>query len=113
MKWKVYLMVVLASTTLFSCVSTKKLDAEKSKYAELSGNYLEMQRKYRDLQDELKRINALLDKTTAQLNDQRNTSESTIADLNKQVDFLKQNNNTVLSQLKDLSVVTGTQAESI
>jgi chemotaxis protein MotB len=113
MKWKVYLLVVLASTTLFSCVSTKKLDAEKAKYAELSGNYLDMQRKYRDLQDELKRINALLDKTTAQLNDHKNASESTIADLNKQIDFLKQNNNSVLNQLKDLSVVTGSQAESI
>jgi chemotaxis protein MotB len=36
-----------------------------------------------------------------------------IDDLNKQVDFLKTNNNVVLSQLKDMSVVTGAQAESI
>jgi chemotaxis protein MotB len=33
--------------------------------------------------------------------------------LNKQIEFLKQNNNVVLSQLKDMSVVTGAQAESI
>jgi chemotaxis protein MotB len=33
--------------------------------------------------------------------------------LNKQIDFLKENNNTVLNQLKDLSVITGSQAESI
>ena len=110
---KVYLCMIVASLTLFSCVSTKKLEAEKAKYFELSGNYLALQSKYREAQDEIKRLTALLDKATTQLTDHRASSETTIAALNKQIDFLKQNNNTVLNQLKDLSVVTGSQAESI
>ena len=36
-----------------------------------------------------------------------------IDNLNKQIAFLKENNNTFVSQLKDLSVISGTQAESI
>ena len=33
--------------------------------------------------------------------------------MKKQIDYLRENNSTVLNQLKDLSVVTGAQAESI
>jgi chemotaxis protein MotB len=36
-----------------------------------------------------------------------------VDDLNKQVDYLRANNNVVLGQLKDLSVLSGSQAESI
>jgi chemotaxis protein MotB len=36
-----------------------------------------------------------------------------IADMNKQVDFLKDNNTTVLKHLQDLSVISSSQAESI
>ena len=36
-----------------------------------------------------------------------------IADLNKQIEFLKANNTTVLTQLQDLSVLSRSQAESI
>lgn len=113
MKLKVYLIAAISSVAMFSCVSTKKLDAEKAKYAELSGNYLALQGKYRDLQDELKRCQ---NDATAKINDLTNRKavlEEQVSDLKKQIDFLKQNNNTVLNQLKDLSVVTGAQAESI
>lgn len=113
MKLKVYLIAAISSVAMFSCVSTKKLDAEKAKYAELSGNYLDLQGKYRNLQDELKKCQ---NDATAKINDLTNRKallEEQITDLNKQIDFLKQNNNTVLNQLKDLSVVTGAQAESI
>lgn len=114
MKAKSYLLFVAAAPLLlFSCVSTKKLDAEKAKYAELSGNYLVLQQNYRNEQDEVKRLKALLDKANGQYTDLKNSSDATIASLNNQVDYLKQNNNTVLNQLKDLSVVTGAQAESI
>ena len=116
MKLKVYLFITIASLGMFSCVSTKKLDAEKAKYAELSGNYLAQQAKVRELQDEIKRLNNLLEKANDQitdLNTRKSALESQNSDLNKQIDFLKQNNNTVLNQLKDLSVVTGSQAESI
>ena len=39
--------------------------------------------------------------------------ENDIANLNKQVDFLKQNNTQALKQLEDMSVISSTQAESI
>ncbi len=116
MKAKVYLLIAITSAAMFSCVSPKKLEEEKAKYTELSGNYLALQGKYRDLQDELKKCNNQVDKdntTIAGLNSQKSALEGQISDLNKQIDFLRANNNTVLNQLKDLSVVTGAQAESI
>lgn len=113
MKATFYMLVAAIPFVLFSCVSPKKLEAEQAKYAELSGNYLAQQAKLREAQDEIKRLQSLLDKAKSQLADQKNSSDATIADLNKQIDYLKQNNNTVLNQLKDLSVVTGSQAESI
>jgi len=42
-----------------------------------------------------------------------NNLNTRIADLNKQIDFLKENNTTVLKQLQDMSVVSSSQAESI
>ena len=116
MRAKIYLFIAAASLAMSSCVSTKKLDAEKVKYTELSGNYLALQSKCRDLQDELKKCNNQVDKDNtmmAGMNNQKATLEGQISDLNKQIDYLKSNNNTVLNQLKDLSVVTGSQAESI
>lgn len=116
MRAKTYLFIAAASLAMSSCVSTKKLEAEKAKYTELSGNYLALQSKYRDLQDELKKCNNQVDKDNtmmAGMNNQKSTLEGQISDLNKQIDYLKSNNNTVLNQLKDLSVVTGSQAESI
>jgi chemotaxis protein MotB len=116
MKSKIYLFIAMVSLSMASCVSTKKLEEEKAKYNELSGNYLALQGKYRDLQDELKKCNNQVDKdntTIAALNGQKALLDGQIGDLNKQVDYLKANNNTVLNQLKDLSVVTGSQAESI
>lgn len=113
MKSKIYLLIAMGSLAMFSCVSPKKLEEEKAKYNELSGNYLAMQAKYRDLQDELKRCQNESSAKISDLNTRRYALESQISDLNKQIDFLKQNNNTVLNQLKDLSVVTGSQAESI
>lgn len=116
MKAKVYLLMAITSLAMFSCVSPKKLEAEKAKYTELSGNYLALQGKYRDLQDELKRCTNQADKDNtaiSALNSQKAALEGQISDLNKQIDFLRTNNSTVLNQLKDLSVVTGAQAESI
>lgn len=110
---KSYLLAGVLSVAMFSCVSTKKLDQEKAKYTELSGNYLDMQGKYRDLQDELKKCQADANAKIGELNTKKTALEEQIDDLKKQNDYLRQNNNTVLNQLKDLSVVTGAQAESI
>lgn len=106
----IYLLLaaVLAVTT-FSCVSPKKLKQSEAKYSQLSGAYLELQNKNRELEGEL---NGQKSKAT-DLQNNKSALEAQIADLNKQIDFLKQNNNQVLNNLKDLSVVTGSQAESI
>jgi len=85
-----------------SCVSRKTLKAEQDKYAKLNTFYMQVQddlKKCREDEAEASRRRALL--------------ETEITGLNKQIDFLKENNNTVLSQLKDLSVISGSQAESI
>jgi chemotaxis protein MotB len=113
MKSKIYVLIAMGSLAVFSCVSPKKLEEEKAKYTELSGNYLALQAKYRDLQDELKRCQNESTARISDLNTRKAALESQIADMTKQIDYLKQNNNTVLNQLKDLSVVTGAQAESI
>lgn len=113
MKSSIYLLIAMGSLAIFSCVSPKKLEEEKAKYFELSGNYLALQAKYRDLQDELKRCQNESAAKISDLSTRKAALESQIADMTKQIDYLKQNNNTVLNQLKDLSVVTGAQAESI
>ena len=116
MKLKIYLIAALSSAVMFSCISPKQLADEKAKYDQLSADYLGLQGKYRDLQDELKKCNNSVDKSNGQvsdLNSKRAALEAQIADLNKQIEYLRSTNTTVLSQLKDLSVVSGSQAESI
>jgi chemotaxis protein MotB len=91
--------VVVAFT---SCVSRKQLKSEQDKYAKLNSFYMQVQddlKKCRDDEAETSRRKALL--------------ETEMAGLNKQIDFLKENNNTVVNQLKDLSVISSSQAESI
>ncbi len=116
MKLKQLFTVIGFSTLLFSCVSTKKFKESEAKYVQLSGSYLDMQEKYRALQDEIKAIQAQLDKSkssNSELSARKAALEEQVADLNKQVDYLRKNNNTAMDQLKDLSVITGAQAESI
>jgi chemotaxis protein MotB len=87
---------------LAGCVSTKKFKAEQSRYAELDSSYKAVQGELtncRNSQDENARKRAQL--------------ETQIEGLNKQVSFLKENNNTMIGQLKDLSVISSSQAESI
>ncbi len=109
MKSKIFLVLAIVSIGAYSCVSPKKLQEAEAKYSQLNGAYADLQSKLRDAQDELAK-----NKSEAEKNSDKNKSlQSTIDDLNKQIDFLRTNNTTVLSQLKDLSVVTGSQAESI
>jgi chemotaxis protein MotB len=97
-------------------VSTKKFKESEAKYVQLSGSYLDMQEKYRALQDEIKAIQAQLDKSksaSAELIARKAALEEQIAGLNDQVEYLRKNSSTAMEQLKDLSVITGAQAESI
>jgi chemotaxis protein MotB len=109
MKTRNYLVLGVASLFLFSCVSQKKMRQAEAKYGELNGAYAELKEKYKACQDDQTDYKSKI----ASLNTQKSALESANSDLKNQIDYLKQNNNTVLNQLKDLSVVTGSQAESI
>ena len=88
--------------SLVSCVSNKKLRAEQDKYAKLNDFYIQVQEDLRKCREE-----------GAELARRKGLLETEVTGLNKQIDFLRENNNTVLNQLKDLSVITSSQAESI
>ncbi|MBC7722796.1 MAG: flagellar motor protein MotB [Pedobacter sp.] len=114
MKLKITIAAVaLCSATMFSCVGKKKVQemqtAANTKYDDLNKAYL---KKEADL-------NICLEdsKNKGMQNDdainKNKALQNELANLNKQIDYLKQNNNQVLGQLKDLSVITGSQAESI
>ncbi len=102
------LTVLLLSTCLllFSCVSSKKYKEAQARYDELNTR----------LTGDLTNCNTEKNKVTRERDDlqSQNTSlNNRVADLNKQIDFLKENNTTVLRQLQDLSVLSSSQAESI
>jgi chemotaxis protein MotB len=88
--------------SLVSCVSSKKFKASQADYTGL-------QTKFTKLQGDLDGCNdarSLAENDKAGLN-------ARIIDLNKQIDFLKENNSTVLKRLQDISVLSSSQAESI
>ncbi|MVT09943.1 OmpA/MotB family protein [Chitinophaga tropicalis] len=99
MQRKTIFLVLSLPVFLFSCVSTKKFKASEARYADLSG-------KYNTLQGQLDECQRNLRDTTAAFARSRNQSE-------ERVEGLKQNNNVLLNQLKDLSVISNSQAESI
>jgi chemotaxis protein MotB len=96
------LFAVLSVATLTSCVSAKRLKDEQAKYAQLNTYYTQVQSDLAKCRDEV----AEAARRRAQL-------ETELAGANKQTEYLKENNNTILNQLKDLSVISGSQAESI
>jgi chemotaxis protein MotB len=102
MKFQHLLIICFSAAIFTSCISKKKLLAEQDKYARLNTFYMQVQ-------DDLKKCRE--DETEAAKN--RALLETEIAGLNKQIDFLKENNNTMINQLKDLSVISNSQAQSI
>jgi chemotaxis protein MotB len=98
--------VVIASLTLFSCVSSKKYKQAQARYDELNVK----------MTGDLNNCNTEKANVTKERDDLKTQNESLnsrVADLNKQIDYLKESNTTVLKQLQDLSVVSSSQAESI
>lgn len=102
MRLKQFFIIVSATIFLFSCVSQKKEKEAQARYDTLNVTLGTTQG---DL--------AACNNNKAELNRQKSKLEDDIANLNKQMDFLKQNNTQALKQLEDLSVITSTQAESI
>jgi chemotaxis protein MotB len=109
MKTRIFLALAMVSLGAYSCVSPKKLQEAEAKYTQLNGAYADVQSKLREQQDAAAKARNDVDKSNAE----KRALESKIGDLNKQIDFLKENNNVVISQMKDLSIVTSAQAESI
>jgi chemotaxis protein MotB len=109
MKTRSILLLITLPVVFFSCVSSKKFKASKADYTLLMTKYSQLQGDMNNCNDakaELARQKAALESDNANLNGR-------IADLNKQIDFLKENNTTVLKQLQNLSVLSASQAESI
>ena len=102
MKLKQTLLFAALSVFLFSCVSSKKFKAAQAKIDSLTAANAK-------LAGDLKNCNDL----TAQDASQKADLQKQLDALNKQIDFLKQNHDATLKQLQDLSVISGTQAESI
>ena len=102
MKFTNIALAVIITVSLASCGGAKKLAIQQARYDTLNMFYVSTQKNLekckQEAEDAARRRNQLM-------ND--------IEGLNKQIAFLKENNNTFVSQLKDLSVITGTQAESI
>jgi chemotaxis protein MotB len=99
---KQFLMAALASTMLFSCVSSKKYQALEGKLKEAETSIAGVQGDLRNCRDE-----------KAELERQRAANEAKLNALTEQNTFLKENNNQALKQLQDLSVISSQQAESI
>ncbi|WP_276502425.1 OmpA family protein [Terrimonas pollutisoli] len=102
MNLKQVVLPAFAAVFLFSCVSSKKFKKSQADYATLQTQYSESQTALTACNDE-----------KANLQRQKSGLENDIANLNKQIELLKQNNTQALKQLEDLSVITSSQAESI
>lgn len=103
MRFNYFVLLTIACTFLLgSCVSKKVLKGEQVRYVEL-------QTQYERLQSDLKNCNDL----TVENSRKKALLEAEIESLKKQVDYLKDNNSQALKQLENLSVISGSQAESI
>lgn len=102
MNIKLLILPLATSIMLFSCVSSKKYKKSQADYTTLQGQNTQLQGNLNDCNTE-----------KAQLSNAKTNLENDVANLNKQIDLLKQNNTQALKQLEDMSVITSSQAESI
>jgi chemotaxis protein MotB len=102
MKCKEILTALFCSVILHSCVSSKKFKA-------LQASNDSLNKEYESKQAALKTCND----STTDMARQRLALQEQVSMLNRQAALLKENNTQALNQLQDLSVITGTQAESI
>lgn len=99
---KNFILLLGFSILLISCVSTKKYKIELARVSMLDS-----------LNARLRGDLAGCEDRVAEAARQKSLSDAELANLNKQISFLKENNTTVLNQLKDLSVISNSQTESI
>jgi len=89
------LVLAALSIVLASCGTSKKLQEAGRRYASLDSNYRSVQTDLRSSQDSTAKYRSLSEQLRAQLGQQ------------------KSSNDQMVNQLKDLSVISGSQAESI
>jgi chemotaxis protein MotB len=90
---------IFTALVLVSCVSSKKYKAGQVRYEELNKEYARVQNDLRNCEEFSAR--------------QKANMQTELDALRKENAFLKENNTNVLNQLKDLSVLSATQAESV
>ena len=109
MKIQQSLLLSLLPLLLFSCVSSKKFKSEQAKNAELTSKYSTLLGEYNDCQ---KNKNDLTAQKSSLETDNSNL-KAQVANLQKENEYLKQNSSTLLNQLQAMSVMSGSQAESV
>ena len=95
MRLKHIVLFVVSSFVLFSCVSSKKLKKEQAKYSKLDSAYNQLKKQNQDCGDSARVYAAMINALRDRLNDQ------------------KASNQDMENHLKDLSVLSGSQASSI
>ena len=106
---KIILFGITCALLFTSCVSKKILKAEQFRYVQLQTEHLVLQEALKSCDNtniENLRKRAVLEAEIESLKKQ-------IGYLNENNGFLKDNNNQALKQLENLSVISGSQAESI
>ncbi len=101
--FKTLILVFLAMVFLGSCVSSKKFNASQQ----------QAQAKYDSLYTRSQGDLAACKDANGELSHQKTVLQGQVDELNRQQAFIKENNTQLLKQLQDLSVITGSQAESI
>ena len=96
------LLLLLFPVLLFSCVSSKKFKSLQGQYNSLDSANGRLRSDLKGCEDQV-----------AEAARQKSLQDAEIAKLNSQIALLKENNTAVLNQLKDLSVISSSQAESI
>ena len=101
MKYSV-IVFLLVLIVFASCVSKKKLQQAEARYNQLDSFYVKVQQDLKVCRDEAEAAA----RRRAQL-------EAETQALYKEIAMLKENNNLMVNQLRDLSVISSSQAESI
>lgn len=95
MKFKHIVLFAVSALFMVSCVSSKKLKEEKKKYAKLDSAYGQEKKWYHDCMDSSRLYHAMIGVLRDRLNDQKASNEQ------------------MVNHMKDLSVLSGSQSESI
>jgi chemotaxis protein MotB len=102
MKYPLFLLSALIMLSFASCVSKKKLQQAQIRYNQLDSFYVKVQQDLKTCRDE--------EEASAR---RRAQLEAEAQALYKEIAFLKENNSQMINQLRDLSVISSSQAEGI